>query len=48
MHSSECCHYVNKKTIIIDVFPIIFDARGVRPDMLRFPYVCVMTFVLGL
>ena len=21
----------------IDVFPIIFDARGLRPDMLRFP-----------
>ena len=32
----------------IDVFPIIFDARGLRPDMLRFPCVCVMTFVLGL
>ena len=32
----------------IDVFPIIFDARGLRPDMLRFPCVCVMTFMLRL
>ena len=32
----------------IDVFPIIFDARGLRPDLLRFPCVCVMTFRLGL
>ena len=33
---------------IIDVFPIIFHVRGLRPDMLRFPCVCVMTFTLGL
>ena len=32
----------------IDVFPIIFDARGLTPDMLWFPCVCAMTFTLGL
>ena len=32
---------------LIDVFPILFDARGLRPDMLRFAAFCVMTFTLG-
>ena len=32
----------------IDVFPIIFDTRGLRPDLLRFPRVCVLMFKLGL
>ena len=36
------------ETGYIRFFPIIYDARGLRPDMLRFPYVCVMTFTLGL
>ena len=39
---------LTRETSAIDVFPIIFDSRGLRPDMLRFPYVCVMTFTLGL
>ena len=25
------------KNDVIDVFPILFDVRGLRPDMLRFP-----------
>ena len=29
----------------IDVFPIIFDARGLRPDMLRFPRFSVWIYV---
>ena len=36
------------KIVLKDVFPIIFGVRGLTPDMLRFPCVCVMTFTLGL
>ena len=32
--------------ISIDVFPIIFDARGLRPDMLRFPRFSLWIYVV--
>ena len=34
-----------RKISAIDVFPIIFDARGLRPDMLRFPRFSVWIYV---
>ena len=33
----EAYSFINHNGNLIDVFPIIFDARGLRPDMLHFP-----------
>ena len=45
LHRSWPTDRCNWHRLPIDVFPIIFDARGLRPDMLHFPRFSVWIYV---
>ena len=38
---SRVFYKLNLSFALIDVLPNIFDVRGLRPDKLRFPGVCI-------